>query len=178
MQGMIEGKWLNRLDHDLTWKPASLGNNLPARGPGIPGTLGSLDDGEMQGEIRIQHGCRAGNKTYTAVLEDLRGHNLLGLARAVFGYCRERNLTVEAVDCSARGPASALAEDRQFLQRVMAAAEVTPDDLGGSDAWRRVADEISKIAIDYGVIVEPGTPVDLVVSAGADTVGRGQLILR
>lgn len=31
MQGMIEGKWLNRLGQDLAWKPASLGNNLLAR---------------------------------------------------------------------------------------------------------------------------------------------------
>ena len=36
MQGMIEGKWLNRIGEDLAWKPASLGNNLLAQGPGSP----------------------------------------------------------------------------------------------------------------------------------------------
>jgi len=37
MPGMIEGNWLNRLGQDLDWKAASLGDNLLARGPGIPG---------------------------------------------------------------------------------------------------------------------------------------------
>jgi hypothetical protein len=101
MQGMIEGKWLNRFDKDLTWKRASLGNNLLAGGPGIPGTVASLEDGAMLGEIRVQHTCRAGRRVYTAAIADLRGHNLLGLARAVFGYCREHKLSVEAVNCSA-----------------------------------------------------------------------------
>jgi hypothetical protein len=178
MQGMIDGKWLNRFDEDLAWKSASLGNNLLARGPGIPGTLGSLEDGAMRGEIRVQYACGAGLQTYASTLDDLRGHNLLGLTREVFRYCREQKLTVEAVDCSARGPASAFAEDRQFLARVMAAAGVTPDDLREPDAWRQLAPQISKVANDDGIIAEPGTPVDLVVIAATGTVGRGQLTPR
>jgi hypothetical protein len=177
MQGMIEGKWLNRFGADLTWRPASLANNLLAQGPGIPGTLGGLESGAMRGEVRVQYECPAGHQTYSSTLEDLRGHNVLGLARAVFGYCREQSLTVEAVDCSARGPASAWAEDRRFLQQLMAAAGVTPADLKGPDAWRRLAPEIAKIASHEGIIVEPGTPVELVVTSGTDTVGRGQLTL-
>jgi hypothetical protein len=62
---------------------------------------------------------------------DLRGHNLLGLTRAVFGYCREHKL----------------------------------------------APEISEIAIDQGLVVEPGTPLDLAVTAATEIVGRGQLTL-
>jgi hypothetical protein len=178
MQGMIDGKWLNRFDEDLAWKPASLGNNLLARGPGIPGTLGSLEAGGMRGEIRVQYARGAGLQTYASTLDDLRGHNLLGLAGEVFRYCRERKLTVEAVDCSARGSASAFAEDRQFLARVMAAAGVTPDDLREPDACRRLAPQISKVANDDGIIVEPGTPVHLVVIAETGTVGRGQLTPR
>ena len=175
MQGMIEGKWLNRISQDLAWKPASLGNNLLARGPGIPGTVASLEDGGMQGEIRVQYTCRAGRQAYTAAIGDLRGQNLLGLARAVFGHCREQKVTVAAVDCSAMGPASALAEDRRFLQQVMTAARVTPPELSAPAAWKRLAPEIAKIAIDQGLVVELDMPIDLVVTAGADIVGRGQM---
>ena len=175
MQGMIEGKWLNRLGQDLSWKPASLGNNLLAQGPGITGTLASLEDGGMQGEIRVHYTCPAGSQTLTAALGDLRGQNLLGLARSVFGHCREHKLTAEAVDCSARGAASALAEDRRFLQQVMTAARVAPQELTAPTAWKRLAPQIAKIAMDEGLIVEPGSTIDLAVTAEGDTVGHGQL---
>jgi hypothetical protein len=79
------------------------------------------------------------------------------------------------VNCSARGPASAAVEDRQFLQQVMTAAGVTLAELTDPAAWRRLAPEISRIAIDWGIAAEPGTAIDLVATAGADTVGRGQL---
>ena len=52
MQGMIEGKWLNRIGGDLAWKPASLGNNLLAQGPGIAGTLARLEDAAFFGDGR------------------------------------------------------------------------------------------------------------------------------
>ncbi len=40
MQGMLEGKWLNRLLGTRAWQPASIGNNLLAAGPGIATTVG------------------------------------------------------------------------------------------------------------------------------------------
>jgi hypothetical protein len=175
MQGMIEGKWLNRVGEDLAFKPASLGNNLLAQGPGISGTLASLEDGRMQGEIRVQYTGRAGLQTYASAIDDVRGHNLLGLARAVIAHCRERNLTVEAVDCSAAGPASALVQDRGFMHQVMTAAGVAPQESSAPPAWKRLAPEISKVAIGEGLVVEPGQPIDLVVTVGLDTVGRGQM---
>jgi hypothetical protein len=178
MQGMIEGKWLNRIGKDMAFKPASLGNNLLAQGPGISGTLASLQDGGMQGQIRVQHTSRAGLQTYSSALDDLRGHNLLRLARAVFAHCRQQNVAVEAVDCSATGPASALVQDRRFLQQVMTAAGVTPQELSTPPAWKRIAPEISKIAISEGLVVEPGQPIDLVVTAGPDIAGRGQMMVR
>jgi hypothetical protein len=52
------------------------------------------------------------------------------------------------------------------------------DDLRDPDAWRRLAPHISKVANDDDIIVEPGTPVDLVVIAETGTVGRGQLTPR
>jgi hypothetical protein len=183
IQGMIEGKWLNRIGHDLTFKPASMGNNVLAAGPGIPGTLADLEDGQLQGEIRVQYPCWAGRQVHTADLSDLRGHNVLGLARAVFGYCREHGLTAQAVNCSARGPASSLLTDHQFVQQAMTAAKVTPADLGDPAAWSRLMARISEVAIDQGLAVVPGTPIDLAVTTGADTtgadtVGRGQLTVK
>jgi len=34
---------------------------------------------------------------------------------------------------------------------------------------------VAKTAIDEGLTVEPGRPIDIVVTAGADVVGRGQM---
>jgi hypothetical protein len=175
LQGMIEGKWLNRFGEDLAFKPVSLDNNLLAQGPGISGTLASLEDGGMQGEIRVQHTGRAGLQAYASALDDLRGHDVLGLARAVIAHCREQSVAVEAVDCSAVGPDSALVQDRRFLQQVMTAAEVAPQELSNPSAWKRLAPEITKIAIGEGLVVEPGQPIALIVTAGTDTVGRGQM---
>jgi hypothetical protein len=175
LQGMIEGKWLNRFDENLTWKPASLNNNLLAEGPGIPGTLGDLEAGKMEGKIHVEYASRAGRHTQTASVSDLLGHNMFDLVRSVFDHCREHDLTVQAVNCSARGAASALVEDHKFLQRLMAEANVVPEDLRGPAGWKRVASVFAAVAIDEGLIVEPGTPVDLVVTAGVKEVGRGQL---
>ncbi len=57
----------------------------------------------------------------------------------------------------------------------MTAAGVTPPELSTLAAWKRLAPEIAKIAIDEGLTVEPGRPIDIVVTAGADVVGRGQM---
>jgi hypothetical protein len=178
MQGMIEGKWLNRFADDLTFKPASMGNNLLAAGPGIPGTLADVEGGRLRGEIRVQYPCWAGRQVHTADLSDLRGHNVLGLARAVFGHCREHELAVQAVDCSAHGPASSLLTDRQFVRQAMTAAKVTPAELSDPAGWRRLMPRVAKVAIDQGLAVIPGTPIDLTVTAGAEMVGRGQLTVK
>jgi hypothetical protein len=55
---------------------------------------------------------------------------------------------------------------------------VTPPELSAPAAWRRLAPEIAKIAIGEGLTVEPGSPIDLTVTAWADVVGRGQLRVR
>lgn len=57
----------------------------------------------------------------------------------------------------------------------MTAARVTPPELSAPAGWERLAPEIAKIAIDQGLIVELDMPIDLVVTAGADVVGRGQM---
>jgi hypothetical protein len=57
----------------------------------------------------------------------------------------------------------------------MTAAGVAPSELGTLSAWQRLAPKLAEVAISEGVIIEPGEPVDMVVAAGADVVGRGQL---
>src|SRR3954466_3830803 len=52
LQGLIEGKWMNRLLGTNAWQPASIGNNVLAAGPGIRTTLGALED-DLGGEARI-----------------------------------------------------------------------------------------------------------------------------
>src|SRR5258708_20911361 len=54
LQGLIEGKWLNRLSRTLEWRPASIGNNLLAEGAGIVTTLGAIEAG-AQGEVLGSH---------------------------------------------------------------------------------------------------------------------------
>jgi hypothetical protein len=175
LQGMIEGKWLNRLGDGMLWKPASIGNNLLAEGTGIPTTFAAVESGAVNGAIDIRYTCHAGRQTQSASVDDLRGHNILGLARAVFEYCREQGLSAEAVNCSARGPNSALAEDRAFLGRVLAAARVTPAELAMPAAWATVMREAVKIAAGDGLMVETGAPVELVVTVGSDVVGSGRM---
>jgi hypothetical protein len=170
---MIEGKWLNRLGDDLLWKPASIGNNLLAEGTGIPTTFAAVESGAVNGAIDIRYACQAGHRTQSASVDDLRSHNILGLTRAVFEYCREHGLSAEAVNCSARGPNSALAEDRAYLGRVLAAARVTPAELATPAAWVTVMREAVKIAAGDGLMVEPGAPMELVVTVGSEVVGSG-----
>src|SRR5579864_8467511 len=53
LQGLIEGKWMNRLLDTRAWQPASFGNNVLAAGPGIETTLSAL--AESAGEARIAY---------------------------------------------------------------------------------------------------------------------------
>jgi hypothetical protein len=46
VQGMIEGKWMNRLLGTTAWRPASMGNSLIASGPGLATSVGALEWGE------------------------------------------------------------------------------------------------------------------------------------
>lgn len=57
----------------------------------------------------------------------------------------------------------------------MTAARVTPPELSAPAAWKRLAPEIAKLAIDQGLTGELDMPIDLAVTVGADLVGRGQM---
>src|SRR4051795_9100065 len=88
LQGLIEGKWMNRLLGTKEWRPASIANNLLADGPGIPTTLGAIEAG-ADGSIEIGYESeRAGALAHRSTLADLRGHNVLGLVRDVLAWAR------------------------------------------------------------------------------------------
>ncbi len=173
LQGMIEGKWLNRLAGDLVWRPASLDNNLLADGPGIRTTLGDIDAGLVEGDIKVRYACRTGSRTQTASAAVLKGQNILGLVRAVLKLCRDESFLVDAVNCSARGANSALAEDPGFIARVFAAAGVTPTDLAAPSSWQKVMSEVGSVAEREGLLAVPGTLLELLVNAGESQVGKG-----
>jgi len=177
LQGMIEGKWLNRLVGELVWKPASIGNNLLADGSGISANFAAIEAGGVEGEISIRYSCKAGRRTQTASMADLKGHNILGLVRAVLEHGRENNLMIDAVNCSARGENAALAEDVQYVTRVIRAAGVSRADLAAPSGWQKVMSEAAKVALNDGLVVEPGTPVELAVRAGGTSVGHGVLTI-
>ncbi len=56
MQGLVEGKWLNRLLGVREWRPATLGNNLLAKGPGIATTIGAIEaEAAGAGEVCVSY---------------------------------------------------------------------------------------------------------------------------
>ena len=68
-------------------------------------------------------------------------------------------------------------DEAEFNERIDQAmrAKTHADLSGGQAAWRRVASETSRIAREQGLVVQPGTPIDVVVTSGTHMVGRGQL---
>ncbi|HYM96062.1 MAG TPA: hypothetical protein VET26_02065, partial [Candidatus Sulfotelmatobacter sp.] len=176
LQGMIEGKWLNRLLGPLEWKPASIGNNLLAAGPGIATTLGGIEEG-VDGEILVRYRARGGDRMQSSTIADLRGHNIHGLVQAALRHCRDTRLTVDAVNCSARGAKAALADDPEFLRRALITAGVSPSDLREPQAWQRVIAVAVEMVRADGLAIEPGTPVELSVRSQGTTVGTGRLTI-
>src|SRR5207244_9996197 len=83
LQGLIEGKWMNRLLGTRAWQPASIGNNVLAVGPGIRTTLGALED-DLGGEVRIAYeSARGGLREHVTRSADLGGHSLRALVEEV-----------------------------------------------------------------------------------------------
>jgi len=176
MQGMIEGKWLNRLLGPLQWKAASIGNNLLALGPGIVTTLGAITGG-IEGEILITYNSASGGRSQSASLADLAAHNIDGLVRAVIERCRQTATSVEGVNCSARGARAALADDPAFLQRALVRSGLGPGDLRTEQGWKGVIAAAIDIVREEGLAVLPSSQVTIEVQRGRSQVGRGTLTL-
>lgn len=181
LQGLVEGKWLNRLVGTAQWAPASLGNNVLAEGPGIRTTIRAIEAGEG-GEMRVEHRYRRAGEVLTheqcATLRDLRGQNLLGLVRAVLAHCRESGQRVDAIDLGAIGPRSAIvAEPRRVAQALRFDGVPAPNPMNLLPSRRfEMLERVVRHVLAEGVTDPPGDPILMrVFDAEGTIVGEGSL---
>jgi hypothetical protein len=135
LQGMIEGKWMNRLLGTRAWQPASIGNNVLAVGPGIRTTLGSLDD-DLGGEVRIAYeSARGGWREHVSRSADLAGHSLRALVEEVLALGQP----LDAINLGALGLEAAVVNEKK---RVLTAALPLPLAHQAKErlVWRALAD--------------------------------------
>jgi hypothetical protein len=179
VQGLIEGKWLNRLSGTLEWRPASIGNNLLADGPGIVTTLGAIEASE-QGEVLVSyqyaHGDQAVTRTQRTTLPDLRRQNILELVRAVLAHGRETQQAIDWIDFSAMGTAAAIVNEPARLQAAMRAIGRSPSDLATVAGFQQLADRFIQDILAEGIGIPAGNPITIAVRDQHGTiVGQGQL---
>lgn len=181
LQGLIEGKWLNRLLGTSEWFPASIGNNLLAAGPGIATTLAAVEAG-IRGDVTVSYTYeRDGQeqqRTQQTSLADLRGQNMLGLVRAVLSYCRETQQQLDGIDVSAMGEAAAVVNERWRMRKALQFVTLPiPNPLN----FRRplaVAQRVVRSILDDGLGAKPGTSITIrTTDAAGAIVGEGQLDL-
>lgn len=166
VQGMIEGKWMNRLLGTTAWRPASLGNNLIAAGPGMPMTIGSLDWGEG-GSMRLSYRRATGElHAHEAWIGDLRGHNAIGLIREVLRVAAAEGGGLDAINLGAVGERAAVVNERARFK-------------SAAHPFAHFAKEkLVRGALDEGLGLPPGGSASLVVVDAAGTVvGEGELTL-
>ena len=166
VQGMIEGKWMNRLLGTTAWRPASMGNSLIAAGPGLATSIGALEWGEG-GSMRLSYRTAAGApRTQQASIADLRGHNAVGLIREVLRVCARDGVRVDAINLGAVGEGAAVVNERE---RFKAAAH----------PFAHVAKEkLVRAALDERLGLPPGSSAAMVVvDAAGKVVGEGELTL-
>ncbi|MCL4545164.1 MAG: hypothetical protein M1118_11305 [Chloroflexi bacterium] len=180
LQGLIEGKWLNRLLGTWAWRPASVGNNLLADGPGIRTTLGAIEAGEI-GEVLVTYRHRQNGQDRTreqrTTLADLRGQHIPELVVAVLEHCRSTRQAVDWIDCSAQGVAAAVVNEPERLRDALRSSGVRPADLVDGDALQRVVDVVIRGILADDLAALPGTPMEVIVRNQRQTVvGQGRLI--
>ncbi len=179
LQGLIEGKWLSRLGRSLEFRPASIGNNLLAEGPGIVTTLGAIEAGEL-GDILVSyqyaHDGQALTRTQRSTLADLHGQNILALVQAVLTHCRDTQQVIDWIDCSAMGTAAAIVNEPERLQAAIRSLGRSPADLGTLIGFQQVVTQFIKDVLAEGLGVPSGNPITIIVrDRGSTVVGRGQL---
>jgi hypothetical protein len=164
LQGLIEGKWMNRLLGTRAWQPASVGNNVLAVGPGIRTTLGALDD-DVGGKVRIAYeSTRGGRREHVTSTADLGGHSLGALVEEVLALGEP----LDAVDLGALGLQAAVVNEKG---RVLTAALPFPLAHHAKErlVWRAIAG---------GLGVRVGDSARLTVTDGAGSVvGDATLVL-
>lgn len=184
LQGLIEGKWLNRLLGTTAWAPATLGNNLLAAGPGIPTTLGAIEAG-ASGEVRVEYAYRNGDvqriRSQSATLADLRGQNVLELVRAVLRHCRQTGSTVDAIDLGAVGARAAVVTEPGRVAATMRMRLLPiPNPLNLLPARRfALMEQTVRGILEDGLGALPDAPITVAVYDGQGTrVGEGTLTWR
>jgi hypothetical protein len=163
---MIEGKWVNRLLGTTAWRPASLGNNLIAAGPGFATSVGALDWGEG-GSMRLRYRtARGALRTHEASIADLRGHNALGLIREALRACSREGVGLDGINVGAVGERAAVVNERE---RFKSAAHPF-----AHAAKARLVQGV----LDEGLGLPPGGSASMiVVDATGKVVGEGELTL-
>lgn len=161
LQGLIEGKWMNRLLGTRAWQPASLGNNVLADGPGIATTLGALE-GAVQGETKIEYELPGGGRqSYRTTTADLREQNLLELIREVLATGED----VDAIDLGAFGDDAAVVNEPRRLKQ---AARPVPNPLNVLP--HRAKERLVRTALADGISLRPGIPARLTTTDGSGAV--------
>jgi hypothetical protein len=166
VQGMIEGKWMNRLLGTTAWRPASMGNSLIATGPGLAMTVGALDWGEG-GSMRLSYRTATGAvRTQEASVAALRGHNALGLIREVLRACAESGEAIDGINLGAVGESAAIVNERE---RFKAAAHPVA---------HMAKERLVRAALDERLGLPPGSSAAMVVvDPAGKVVGEGELTL-
>lgn len=166
VQGMIEGKWMNRLLGTTAWQPASIGNSLIAAGPGFATSVGALDWGEG-GSMRLSYRTAAGAlRTQEASVAELRGHNAIGLIREVLRACARSGAGLDAINLGAVGEAAAIVNERERFKTA-------------AHPFAHVAKErLVRAALDECLGLPPGSAATMVVvDPAGKVVGEGVLTL-
>ncbi|HEY7149026.1 MAG TPA: hypothetical protein VH420_06235 [Gaiellaceae bacterium] len=172
LQGLIEGKWMNRLLGTKAWRPASIANNVLASGPGISTSLGALASGA--GETRLSYHLPDGRtQEHVTTLGDLEGENVPELVREVVRLHAEQGERLDAINLGANGERAAVVNEKARLK----AAVRSPNPLNLLP--HRAKERLVKRAIADGISVPPGTAVTLTTTDGAgQVVGDASLVWR
>jgi hypothetical protein len=162
LQGLIEGKWLNRLLGTKEWQPASIANNVLAAGAGIPTTLGGL--GSLAGETRLSYELDDGRtQEHVTTAADLRGENVPELVREVVRLCAGRNERLDGIDLGALGELSAVVNEKARIKGAVRSPNLL------NLLPHRAKERLVRGAIADGLGVPPGTRIALTTT---DREGR------
>lgn len=195
LQGMIEGKWIAHLaqEGEVDWAPATIGNNLLARGRGIQTTLGGIshgDDGISRATVMVNFPMASGeNQVHHAYGADLAKLPILPIVQAVWRWCREnpeQGGAVQAVNFGANGEMSAYATDPSRQHKNLRAAflprffrqlmHLCPKDT--FHVINEVRSMMFQEIVERGEYVRPGATMLLTVTDGRGyLVGEGAMLL-
>ena len=172
LQGLIEGKWMNRLLGTKAWQPASIANNVLAAGAGIATTLGELET--LVGEARLTYELGGGRmQEHVTTVADLRGENVPELVREVVRLCAARGDRLDGIDLGANGERSAVVNEKARIKGAVRSPNLL------NLLPHRAKERLVRGAIADGIGIPPGTAVRLTTTdRDGQVVGEAALIWR